>query len=257
MFADKKKKKQEKNEPSVVALPNPQPPAAGKTTKHKEKKGSRTSNQQEEKSKGSGAKEAKDKREKEVDFGEETNRGLFEHHLEEIRKLQEAHQQESQDKVRRLERILEEAATLPPSKENQNAAKKPTSPTERFAHIAKLVRSAMEDLELEEWQNTKLELKELLKLEREIREYNNQIRREDFDRYVESLRCSIEAREEKKGGGGSGAKKVAKRFPVEIKAKLVYNIGTQANNDADSYRYLFLSLLCGAFERGGVAQLLI
>ena len=199
MFAEKKVKK-EKNEPSV-ALPNPQPPAAAK---HKEKKGSRTSNQQEEKkSKGSGAKAAKDKREKVVDFGEETNRGLFEHHLEEIRKLQAAHQQESQDKVRRLERILEEAATLPPSsKDNQNAAKKPTSPTERFAHIAKLVRSAMEDLELEEWQNTKLELKELLKLEREIREYNNQIRREDFERYVESLRCSIEEREDKKSGGG-------------------------------------------------------
>jgi len=254
MFAEKKVKK-EKNEPSV-ALPNPQPPAAAK---HKEKKGSRTSNQQEEKkSKGSGAKAAKDKREKVVDFGEETNRGLFEHHLEEIRKLQAAHQQESQDKVRRLERILEEAATLPPSsKDNQNAAKKPTSPTERFAHIAKLVRSAMEDLELEEWQNTKLELKELLKLEREIREYNNQIRREDFERYVESLRCSIEEREDKKSGGGSGAKKVGKRIPVEIKAKLVYNIGSQANDDADSSRYLFLSLLCGAIEGGSVAQLLI
>ena len=112
-----------------------------------------------------------------------------------MQQLDDQHREFIQDKFRSLKRVVEEVATLPvldasssatPST-SQSPGSDEQSPNQRLKETAKLVREALVHLEAEEIEFKIEQRKHYNRLEREIQEYNNQKRRNEFDLYVDAL----------------------------------------------------------------------
>jgi len=152
----------------------------------------------------------------------------FKKRIEELQQLDDQHREFIQDKFCSLKRVVDEVATLPVLDTSSSATPSTSqSPNQRLKDTAKLVREALVHLEAEEIEFKIKQRKHYNRVEREIQDYNNQKRRNEFDLYVDALGKMIQEGDTKLYSGDALAS-------PPLVGRLIFNL------DSDSgYVFIF------------------